>query len=142
MFDEMDLSGSESFSPDEAFNILNELEKNRPDEIRKKRTHFRVAVKAALTLQAANSSDMLSYKIQGVTGDISESGMGALFPIPQRVGDVYRLVFNRSELDLPLIFARCVRCRLIREDAFETGFLFFSQIGLPSNLTADHVGER
>jgi hypothetical protein len=54
-----------------------------------------------------------------------------LLPLPLLVGDVYRLQFERNTLDLPLTFARCVRCRLVREDAFEVGFAFFSAICLP-----------
>ena len=77
---------------------------------------------------------MLKIKVKGVTGDISEGGCSAVFPIPTRVGDVYRLQFERKQLDLPLTFARCVRCRLIREDAYEAGFAFFSAICLPENV--------
>ncbi|MEE9296905.1 MAG: PilZ domain-containing protein [Phycisphaerae bacterium] len=136
MFDEIESSLGGSFSADEAFNVFQELEQNRSEEIRKQRCRFRAAVKSAVTLEAGNSSARRSFKAKGVTGDISESGLGALFPVPIAVGDIYRLQFDQSELALPLTFARCVRCRLIREDAFECGFLFFAPIGLPENLGA------
>lgn len=140
MFDDFDQSGSDSFSQDEAFQILQDLEQNTSEELRKQRGHFRVEVKAAVTVRPGNSSDRLGMKVQGVTGDISQSGLGALLPIPLHVGDVYRLEFDKSTLAIPLTFARCVRCRLVREDAFEAGFVFFSPIGLPANLEAKASG--
>ena len=54
-----------------------------------------------------------------------------MFPIPAMVGDIYRLTFDKELLDVPTIFARCLRCRLIREDSFEAGFAFFTKIKLP-----------
>ena len=83
---------------------------------------------------------MLKFKVKGVTGDISEGGCSVLLPIPVPVGDVFRLHFDRSQLDLPMTFARCLRCRLVREDAFEAGFVFFKAIALPSQsmVAAEH----
>jgi c-di-GMP-binding flagellar brake protein YcgR len=130
MFDELDdVAGS--ITSEEAFGVLRDLERNTPEEIRRQRAHFRLAIKAAVILQPGNASDLLEMKVKGVTGDISAGGCSALFPIPIHVGDVYRLTFDRKSLDLPLTFARCVRCRLVREDAFEAGFAFFSPISLP-----------
>lgn len=140
MFDDFESNADETFSQEDAFQILHDLEQNTSEELRKKRSHFRVEVKAAVTVRPGNSSEILSYKVQGVTGDISESGLGALLPIPIRVGDVFRMEFDTTKLPLPLTFARCVRCRLIREDAFDAGFIFFAPIGLPANLSAGQPG--
>lgn len=135
MFDDMDENGSQ-LNVDQAFDVLQDLERNTPDEIRRQRVHSRIAVKAAVTLQSGNASELLDYKVQGVTGDISQSGMGALFPIPSRVGDVYRLQVDQKQVDLPLTFARCVRCRLVREGAYESGFQFFAPVSLPTESAA------
>ena len=135
MFDDLQTS-SAALNKDEAFQVLQELERNTPEEIRRQRAHFRSAIKTGVVLQPGNASELLSFKVKGVTGDISEGGCSALFPIPTRVGDVYRLQFDRKTFDLPLTFARCVRCRLIREDAFEAGFAFFSAISLPESVAA------
>lgn len=118
----------------EAFGLLRDLERNTPTEIRRQRAHFRLAIKAAVILQPGNAADLTKLKIQGVTGDVSEGGLSALFPVPVRVGDVYRLSLDRQVLDIPLTFARCVRCRLVREDAFEAGFSFFTPICLPDEV--------
>ena len=136
MFDELEES-AHALNGDEAHEMLKELERNTTEEIRRQRAHFRLVIKSGVVLQAGNSSELLSFKVKGMTGDVSEGGCCTLFPIPPRVGDVYRLEFDRRVLDFPLTFARCVRCRLIREDAYEAGFAFFKAIALPENVTAN-----
>ncbi|MBN1490692.1 MAG: PilZ domain-containing protein [Phycisphaerae bacterium] len=136
MFDDLDnLDGH--LSEDAAFGLMRELEQNRSEEIRKQRAHFRIAIKARITMQSGNASELLNYKVQGTTGDISERGLGAIFPIAPRVGDIYRLAFNPEDITLPLTFARCVRCRLVQEGAYDSGFVFFSAIALPENVAAN-----
>ena len=61
--------------------------------------------------------------------------------VPLQVGDVYKLEIEKGELDLPILYARCLRCRLVREDAFETGFAFFTTIKLDEARTADPIME-
>lgn len=138
MFDVLNDSNDRTPS-DEAFHVLKDLERNTPDEIRRQRAHFRLSIKAGVILQPGNQTDILSFKVKGVTGDISAGGCSALFPVPARVGDIYRLQFDRKALDLPLTFARCVRCRLVREDAFEAGFAFFSPISLPEKVSNEQL---
>ncbi|RMF72110.1 MAG: PilZ domain-containing protein [Planctomycetota bacterium] len=133
MFD--DAFGEENVLNNEsAFDMLQELERNTPDEIRRQRTSFRISIKAKVTLLPGNASELLKFRVQGVTGDLSEGGCRALFPMPVVVGDIYRLEFDRETIDLPLTFARCVRCLLLREDAFEAGFMFFTPVSLPANV--------
>ncbi len=119
-----------------AHELLSDLERNTSDEIRRQRAHFRIQIKAPLTLRPGNASDLFKYRLAGVTGDLSQGGCLALFSLPVQVGDIYRLEFDRSVLDLPLTFARCVRCMLLREDAYEAGFSFFSAVQLPESLAA------
>lgn len=135
MFDDLERN-SRAPNTDEAFHMLQELGRNTTDEIRRQRAHFRIAVKIGVILLPGNASQQLTFKLKGVTGDISEGGCSVLFPLPIQVGDLYRLQFDRQALDLPLTFARCVRCRLIREDAFEAGFAFFKTICLPESAAA------
>ena len=135
MFDNLD-DGAADFGEEEAFHVLRELEKNTPDEIRRQRSCFRVAIKSKLTLQSGNASQLLDFKLQGTTGDISEGGLGALFPLPARVGDIYRLEFDQEKINLPMTFARCVRCSVVREEAYDCGFRFFRNISLPDNLAS------
>lgn len=119
------------------FDLLKDLEEQTSEKIRQQRSTERITIKAEVILQPGNSSELMKFKLQGVTGDVSKGGAGAMFPLPITVGDIYRLQFNRDQLDLPLIFARCLRCRLIREDAYEAGFVFFTPIELPIAKSAE-----
>ncbi|MCO6435857.1 MAG: PilZ domain-containing protein [Phycisphaerae bacterium] len=141
IFDEVEPQGN-ALNADEAFGLLQELGRNTTEEIRRQRAHFRISVKAGVVLQSGNASESLSMKVRGVTGDVSEGGFSGLFPVPPRVGDIYRLQFDREKLDLPLTFARCVRCRLVREDAFEAGFAFFKNICLPDRMMQTGAGAQ
>lgn len=116
------------------FDLLKDLEQQTNENIKRQRTSERISIKAKVILQPGNASELLTFKVQGVTGDISKGGCGAIFPIPVHVGDIYRLTFDRNQLEIPMVFARCLRCRLVREDAYEAGFAFFTPIRLPEEL--------
>jgi hypothetical protein len=68
--------------------------------------------------------------VQGISGDVSEGGCCVLFPVPLNVGDVYLLTFDRKTINVSPALARCMRCRLMREDAYECGFSFFTPLDL------------
>ena len=128
----LDETGSQSqlADGDSAFDILQDLERQTDDRCRVNRSHERLALKAKVIVQPGNTSDLLKLKVQGVTGDISEGGCRAMLPLPITVGDIYRLQFDCPEYEFPLVFARCVRCRLIREEAFEIGLKFLTPLKL------------
>ncbi|MBI9017042.1 MAG: PilZ domain-containing protein [Phycisphaerae bacterium] len=114
------------------FDLLQEIENQTSDHIKQQRNHERLTIKAHVLLQPGNSSEFMNYKIQGITGDISVSGCQMMLPVPAKVGDIYRLSFQDELSQLPMVFGRCLRCKLVSEDAFEAGFSFFSPITLPS----------
>lgn len=136
MLDELFSGKPKKCETGEAFNLLQELESNTSDELLRQRTHFRIRIKSPLILLPGNASDSLKFKLKGTTGDLSQGGCQALFPMPVIAGDLYRLVFDRDTLDLPMAFAQCMRCRLLRENAFEVGFRFFTPVTLPKSLVA------
>lgn len=70
--------------------------------------------------------------IVAVCSDLSAGGCRLIAESPPAVGDIYWVTFEKS-VDLPPAFARCVRCRLLREDAFEGGFQFFNEITMPNS---------
>jgi len=113
---------------DTAHEVLRELESQCSAKYEKHRSHQRVTLKMKVILQPGNSSELMSLKLQGVTGEISDGGCRAMFPLPLGVGDVYRLRFDPEQMDLPVTFARCLRCRLVDEDAYDVGFRFFKEI--------------
>jgi hypothetical protein len=113
-----------------AHGLLRELEQQTPEAIRRQRSSERASIKIGVSIAPANASQAGEGAMDGVTGDISTGGCGLMTSRPLRVGDVYRLTFEKGEVDLPTVFARCLRCRLIREDAFESGFAFFTKVDL------------
>jgi c-di-GMP-binding flagellar brake protein YcgR len=119
---------------DQVLQLLQELELNTPQEVRKQRAHARRQIALEVVVRPGSSSLRGQSEIRGTTADISEGGCQAVLPAPCGVGDVFFLEFDRQALDLPQVFARCLRCRLVREDAFETGFCFFTPITLPVEL--------
>lgn len=116
-----------------AHSLLSELEQQTPEAIRAQRSSERQSVKVGVTIRPGNASDRLAgADVEGVTGDISSGGCRTMSSGPMHVGDVYQLRFAKGELDLPIVYARCLRCRLVREDAFESGFVFFEKVQLVS----------
>ena len=111
--------------------LLQDLERQNLDHIRKLRKHHRFEIAAKLRLRSGNSSSHEPDNV-GETIDISSGGCAANFPKPVGVGDVYRLTVEDDRLDVPMVYARCLRCRLVREDVFEAGFTFFTSISLDS----------
>lgn len=121
------------------FDILQEIENQTSSNIRKQRSSDRLVIKSKVILQSGNSSELLKYKFSGISGDISNGGCCVMFPMPIKVGDVYRLQFDDKQLGLPLIFGRCTRCVLVREDAYKAGFSFFVPIQLADYLKKEEV---
>ncbi len=119
------------------FELLQELKKNESDAIRKMRTHERISIKSKVIIQSGNTSQLMDFKIQGITGDISPGGSQMLMPMPLNIGDLYRINFDKEVLNLPMTFARCIRCKLIREDAYEVGFIFFSPLNIEDAIIDD-----
>ena len=115
--------------------LLVELEQSTPDAVKKSRAHTRITIRAKVAAQPADMSRRLSLKIQGVTGDVSAGGCQLLFPMPLNVGDIYWFTFDRTVLDIAPTFGRCMRCRIVKDDAYETGIAFFNPVELPKSLT-------
>jgi hypothetical protein len=110
--------------------LLEEIARQGGADARQERRDERVAVRAKIMLRPGNASQARDLKLQGVTGDISTTGCRALFPVPVLVGDIYRLELALDWLEAPIIYARCLRCRMVREDVFESAFEFFRAIPL------------
>jgi PilZ domain len=114
--------------------LLQSLERQQGEEVSKARMHTRVEAKFKVIVRPGNASDSLRFKLQGITADLSRGGCRLILPLPVGVGDVFRIEFESGEQRIPMVFARCLRCRLVREDAFEAGFSFFTPIDLPTGL--------
>jgi hypothetical protein len=100
-------------------------------EVLTSRTHERRETALEVCVRQANTSESSRLELHGVTADLSRGGCRLILPLPTGVGDVFRIEFESSSPSLRLVFARCLRCRLVREDVFEAGFSFFAPIDLP-----------
>jgi hypothetical protein len=116
--------------------LLQSLERQKGEEVSKARMHARVEAKLKVIVRPGNSSEVMLFKLQGITADLSRGGCRLILPLPVSVGDVFRIEFESADHRIPLAFARCLRCRLVREDAFEAGFSFFTPIDLPASLSS------
>lgn len=123
-----DLRQSNNAQPLEAL-----LELQRRDAARThNRASERYGIQCRIELHPGNSTQRTEAPIIAVCSDLSSGGCRLIAEAPPAVGDIYWLAFGES-VDLPPVFARCIRCRLLREDAFEGGFQFFSEISLPND---------
>jgi PilZ domain len=87
-----------------------------------------------VTLRPSNSSQRKECEISGYCKNLSQSGCGVMATEPTRVGDIYRFeVPDETAHPLHGCHARCVRCHLLDEDAFEIGFSFLSPVNLAPN---------
>ena len=115
--------------------LVEELASNTTDAIKAQRQSVRLDIRVAVMIEPASLSARDGHKLQGVTGDVSVGGMQILLPKPLNIGDVYQASFNRNELDLPPVFAICLRGRQVRPDAFEAGLRFLEPVQLPQQST-------
>ena len=91
--------------------------------------------RSIITIESASTSERGQRSIEGHLRDTGCGGVGTLTTRPPSVGDVYLLNIQDSPFTTDQIFARCMHCRLIREDSFESGFAFFA----PATLREEQV---
>ena len=114
----------------EIFSAINELASNTADMIRARRKNERIRIDANATLVPANLSQRLSAVWTGICHDISSTGCRLVINKPILVGDVFLMTLDNSAMDIDPIYVRAIRCHLLREDSFECGVAFFSEIHL------------
>ena len=87
----------------------------------------------------ANPSERLgSQEIAGSSRDVSETGCGIVSHWAPIVGDFYFLQFeNDQTVEVGNVYARCVRCHLIDENSYESGFAFQQPIELEPEHNAE-----
>ena len=117
----------------ETFELLSALESDAPGEWSDRRNAERLRWRGQVRVSGTYDNQPDRSPVPADLLDLSRDGCRLVAPVPLQVGDVFRITFDREELDIPLSFARCTRCRLLREDSFEAGLEFFSPIQLPEN---------
>ena len=117
--------------------LIAELERQSIEQIRKIRAHERFSTRVRIELRPGNASTRSDFHLVGTTADISEGGCSAIFPKPVLPGDIFQLEFDKKAIDLPLVFARALRCRMLKEESFEVGFRFFTPVALKTAFNKD-----
>lgn len=138
MFEELTEDGVIHMS--EALDALSELEKNTSKAITAMRSSQRIDIRTKVWVQPGNSSARSGFVMEALTADISKGGCMILTPRPLMVGDIFWLRFSDEDIHINPLLVRCLRCRLVREDAFEVGIRFLNDIDLShifSSVSAD-----
>jgi len=133
MFEELTEDGVIHMS--EALDALSELEKNTSKAITALRSSQRLDIRTKVWVQPGNSSERSGFVMEGLTADISKGGSMILTPRPLMVGDIFWLRFSDDEIRINPLLVRCLRCRLVQEDAFEVGIRFLNDIDLSHVLS-------
>ncbi|QDS90144.1 PilZ domain protein [Rosistilla ulvae] len=118
------VAGEQLLGADNDLRALEELCRTTSNE--SQRVAERRMLDMPVQIQPANSRDRNAWKLAGKLRDLSDTGCGILTEKPLMVGDVFWLSTTDQSIQLGSFFARCVRCRMIREGSFEQGFTFFS----------------
>jgi hypothetical protein len=121
--------------------LLRSLEQQKGVEVGQSRKHARIEVELKVVVRPANASEHARFRLQGITADLSRGGCRLILPLPVGVGDVFRIEFAGAEPAIAPAFARCLRCRLVREQVFEAGFCFLAPIDLPQRDASGQGGQ-
>lgn len=118
----------------DALEALGQLEQNTSEELIRQRASERLQIRTKVWISPGNPSERDRFRIEGLTGDISSGGSLILAARPALAGDIYWLTFSDEHVSIGSLLARCMRCRMVREDTFEFGFRFFENLDLAGTL--------
>lgn len=125
MFGDLRLNAEGGERPADDQELVKELSTNTAAEVQAKRLHPRFTVSLPVTARPGNFRDRAIGTVVGRTVDVSQGGCLVIFEHAVNVGDVYAIDIDRKNTRLPLVYARCVRARMLHDDAVEAGFAFF-----------------
>ena len=114
-----------------ALRAMMELEKNTTSAIRKERADTRLTGSFPALVEPGNASDRGAQAIKSICKDMSQTGCRLVCNKALTVGDIFLITVQNDKLRVPRVFARCIRCSLLSETAFECGLSFFTDVDLP-----------
>jgi hypothetical protein len=126
--------GEELFGASDALQAIAELEHNTNDSILAQRASERLEIRTKVLVRPANASQRHQFVVECVTADMSNGGCMVLATRPLLPGDLFWLSFDDTQIRIGSLFERCLRCRFVREEAYEVGFRFLNDIDLSSIL--------
>ena len=137
MFD--DVNTDSLFGMSDALEALSELENNTSEAIVAQRSSERLEIQTKVIIRNGNASQRHVFAIEAVTADVSNGGCMVLMPRPIMAGDLFWMSFDDSQVRIGSLLARCMRCRMVREDAFEAGFRFMNDVDLSSAVVSQSL---
>ncbi|MHC4077298.1 MAG: hypothetical protein ACYST0_02520 [Planctomycetota bacterium] len=123
----------EEMTSEESFKVLEELELNQPKDVVEARRVDEVEIKVTVWVEPGNSSERSGQKLAGTSSRVSRMSVTTVFPQPLKVGDIYRVTFDRDSLDLSPCYALCTTCHFVNEDAFKSTLNFFAPVEIKSH---------
>lgn len=124
-------------TPEGLLSAIEDLAKNAKENVKSsRRDNERMTLNSPAELIPGNVSGRDGRVYSGSCRDISNRGCRLILTQPLIVGDIYLMSVENQELGLDPSFGRCVRCHMIREDAFEVGLNFLSPVSF-SETTQD-----
>ena len=116
-------------SPEGLLSAIEDLATNTKQAVESsRRGNDRMELNSPAQLVPGNVSGRDGRTYDGNCRDISNRGCRLILTQPLVVGDIYLMEVENEELGLDPSFGRCVRCHMIREDAFEVGLNFLSPV--------------
>ena len=116
-------------TPEGLLSAIEDLAKNTKENVESsRRGNDRMKINSPASLIPGNVSGRDGRQYTGNCRDISNRGCRLVLTQPLIVGDIYLMSVENEELGLDPSFGRCVRCHMIREDAFEVGLNFLSPV--------------
>lgn len=122
------------FKISDSLEAFNELEKCTDRTILAQRSSERLDIHTKLVIRPGNPSERHRSATEAVTADLSNGGCMTLTSRAVLPGDLFWLVFSDDDVRIGSLLARCMRCRMVQEDAFEVGFRFLQDIPLKDLL--------
>ncbi|MFO1065110.1 MAG: PilZ domain-containing protein [Pirellulales bacterium] len=122
------------FKISDSLEAFNELEKCTDKSILALRSSERLDIRTKLVIRAGNPSERHRAGVEAVTADISNGGCMTLSSRAVLPGDIFWLTFSEDAVRIGSLLARCMRCRMVQEDAYEIGFRFLQNISLKDLL--------
>ncbi len=127
------MSGS-VFESSDAIEALKQLEISSQSAVLQKRGKTRLSLEIDVSIQRGDASRRSEMTISACSSDLSTTGCKLLAPTPVLPGDIYWLTFAQNEAGIGHMMARCIRCHMVREGAFEIGMSFFDEVDLSDLL--------
>ncbi len=132
----------QSQSATKTLEAVKSLQSASDESVAAQRRHRRFEIRTKVIVHPSDTIDRGDRQWLGECHDISNGGCCLLTQSPLQLGSVYWIQFQPTDVKLDPVFARCVRGRLMRENAFEFGMCFLTPIELPQPQSAVETGAR